>query len=269
MHTNANRSEEELHVVPPEPVEVTLENVPVPLATPRGREDPHNYLTRTVGLLRTVQRWSALPLLAFATVHVTAVVVVPALCGPEAGDAAVSISRDLYQTPLGETILALSAGAHLCAGIALQIARRLFTAKHNHGEPWWRLRFQPVRLSGWILTVLLAGHVWKLRWRPFLVDADSAFVDSRYLAWLLAAEPASALLGLTALVAAAVFHAGAALPAVLTALGSRLRPRSRAVRWAVLGLTGLAAVALARVATSRAVFPAPLARRYALYAAWF
>lgn len=286
MHIKKKASDEQLQVVPPEPIEIDLieptrTRTPTPTPIPSKKDElpRQSYLTRTVGLLRTVQRWSTIPILAFAAVHLTSVVIVPAIGGPEAGDAAISISRDMYQTPVGEGILALSTAIHFGAGIALQITRRIFAAKH-HGKKWWRLSFQPVRLSGWILSGLLAGHVWRLRWAPLSVDGDSSLVDySGYLSWLLAAEPLATWAGLTLLIASTVFHIGAALPQVLHSLSApSLGPRGnpRAVRRALLLLTAAAALALARTAwasswswsSSPRAFPAPLARRYALYAAW-
>lgn len=276
--------EVELQAVEPEPIQVIESNGELEVVNSARsvnsltEEKPvgsaHPYVTQTVGILRKVQKWSSIPFLAFTGIHLVSVVATPALFGVEAGNAMIVLGREVYQTGVVEKGLLASVLVHVTSGALLQILRRVHRGLSGHSFKYsfsWKLRFNPVRLSGWILTVLAACHVFKERWAPLRVDGDSSFVDLSYVGWALN-QPGRWLVtgaGLVALVAVGVFHAGAAWPQVVgvTSKWVLRDPKrwKRLLKWAVLAAGAAAAAALARTAAETPRVAGALARRFAAY----
>lgn len=260
---------DQLQEVAPEPVAVVGEEktlTPIPTSSSEG--DPHPYITRTIGLLRSAQKWSALPFLAFGIVHGIAVVAVPAIGGGEMGNQAVELAREVYGGEMAELGLVVSGAVHVGAGLALAGLRRIRAQR-------WILKFHPVRASGWILGGLLAAHVWAVRVAPGLVASGAGRVDLGYVGWSVReslVHGSSVALALVGLVTVGVFHAGAGLGNMYprgtrrVAQWARSVRWARLVRWAVLGSATLAIVAVARVSKSLGGdVSKAMARRFRIY----
>lgn len=102
--------------VAPEPVK----SFGVPPETPSRTRN----IERAIVLLGKVQRGSVVPFSVFLAVHLSSVVVAPALGGVQIGNDMVMLGRELYQTPAVEWLMFGSVAVHVLSGMALTVLRR-------------------------------------------------------------------------------------------------------------------------------------------------
>ncbi|GMM31177.1 hypothetical protein DAMA08_039220 [Martiniozyma asiatica (nom. inval.)] len=111
----------QLKEVEPEPVK-NIPGIPV-------RQNSHPYILKAINVLQSIQYNSVLPFGLFSVIHLSSVVVTPAIFGIEAGNMMISTGRELYHVPIVEIGLLGSALAHVISGFALNITRKFYNYK--------------------------------------------------------------------------------------------------------------------------------------------
>lgn len=194
----------DLRTVVPEPVEVIPPNPP-----------QKHYLHRIIAFLQKTQKYSAYGFLTFVGLHVSSVVVAPAL-GIHAGRCQefFEMTRAVYLSPLFEyPIIFLASGVHLAAGVATRALRGMTPKKrikrresdiliHDARRDDIGLgglgtifglgfkkscisshfpSFTPLQVSGYVMALALGYHVYKMRFAPAMIDGDSSLINLNFV----------------------------------------------------------------------------------------
>lgn len=141
-----------------------------------------------------IQRYSSYTFTLFSALHLATTSLIPlAARSVASSESYLLLAREIYQTPLSEPLLvALPLVAHVGAGVALRLLRRSHNLRRYYGEdkgkPVTRGGYQGwptlswISLSGYVLTPVLAAHVFMNRGLPLLVEGDSANIGLAYVA---------------------------------------------------------------------------------------
>lgn len=112
-----------LNEVAPEPVSGSMPGIPTSLP---NSGSTHPYLTKSMNILRKVQQYSVIPFTGFAVIHLSGVLISPALFGTRISEDLISMGRELYQVPIIEIGLLASTVAHVVSGMGLNLLRRYY-----------------------------------------------------------------------------------------------------------------------------------------------
>ncbi|VUG19822.1 DEBR0S6_00650g1_1 [Brettanomyces bruxellensis] len=104
----------------------------IPGIQPPGSHSGTPLTSRIISSLSFIQKYSILPFAGFSLIHLSSVVVLPALFGVDAGNEAIDVGRELYQTANLEPIVLGSVVAHVASGVLLNILRKLIDLR-KHG----------------------------------------------------------------------------------------------------------------------------------------
>lgn len=166
--------------VAPEPVSGTPPNDDPDSTKPSPKARTWN---RIIQGLKAAQKYSAIGFTAFAGLHLTSTIVLPALVSVDSGNAALMAGRTLYQSSLGEPLWVYgSLLLHITSGLILH-ARRVYIAKTRHGR--WICGLTPTISSGLILTVLASSHLYATRLKPMMALGDSSLISLDFITWAL------------------------------------------------------------------------------------
>ncbi|QPG74928.1 hypothetical protein FOA43_002266 [Brettanomyces nanus] len=118
-----------LQQVPPEPIQPEiLEKAPgIPITSPSNTQTP--FLSHSISVLAFIQKYSVIPFSLFTFIHLSGVVITPALFGIDPGNEVIDIGREVYQTSLTEPIIIGSVISHASSGILLNLFRRILRYK--------------------------------------------------------------------------------------------------------------------------------------------
>lgn len=164
--------------VPPEPVSGTPPDDNNSKPSPKAQT--WNTLIRG---LRASQKGSAIAFTAFAGLHLTSTILLPALVSVDAGNSAFMAGRTLYQSTLGEPLWVYgSLLVHVASGLILHV-RRIYIAKTRHGR--WITGLTPTITSGLILTVFACAHIFATRLKPVQALGDSSLISLDFISWAL------------------------------------------------------------------------------------
>lgn len=228
--------------------EIAPEPVKLPVGVPFGAPNGTRAVERAIGICSKVQRYTVWPLSLFAVVHLSSVVVAPAVFGVDMGNQMILMGRELYQNPAVEWGLLLSAAGHVISGISLNLLRRYLrylkygSSKKNTATDHsvyknaeevkdideglggitsilglgsrksitarW-LGLSPLSFSGYLLLGLLAGHVFYERVQPLQVYGESGFVDLGFVSKAMATKGPQVSVSLFLLVATGTYHIAA------------------------------------------------------------
>lgn len=166
--------------VPPEPVSGTPPSDDPESTKPSPKARTWNKVIRG---LKAAQKYSAIGFTAFAGLHLTSTIVLPALVSVDAGNSAFMAARTLYQSSLGEPLWVFgSLLVHIASGLILH-ARRVYIAKTRHGR--WIFGLTPTITSGLILSVFATAHIYATRLAPMMALGDSSLINLDFITWAL------------------------------------------------------------------------------------
>lgn len=114
-----------LHSILPEPID--LESQPVPGVPPSGPKPGTPFTSKVISFLSGVQKYSVIPFSIFSVLHLSAVILAPAISGPDMGNEVMDMGREIYQTPSTEPLIFASAAAHAISGILVTLIRKFIT----------------------------------------------------------------------------------------------------------------------------------------------
>lgn len=111
-----------LKEIAPEPIK----SIPgIPASLPKNGTT-HPYLIKSINILRIIQQYSVIPFSGFSLIHLTSVVIGPSIFGPQIGDDLISVGREIYQVPIIEIGILVTAGIHVISGISINLLRRYY-----------------------------------------------------------------------------------------------------------------------------------------------
>lgn len=232
-----------LKEIAPEPVKG------LPVGVPMGTPNDTRLVERAIRVASFVQKFTVLPFSLFTMLHLSSVVVTPAVFGVEAGNDMIVMGRELYQIPAVELGILISVSCHVIGGISANLLKKYLRylkygtskkAKSNvslskksddRGQPdideglggvasllglgtrksltarWFGV--SPLSFSGYLLLLLLAGHVYYERVGPLLAHGDSGFVDLGFVSKAMHQKGAQVGISLFLLVATGSYHISA------------------------------------------------------------
>ncbi|OBA20956.1 hypothetical protein METBIDRAFT_42119 [Metschnikowia bicuspidata var. bicuspidata NRRL YB-4993] len=199
--------------------------VPQPLERAFTDPQPHagepskkkrDLMRRVLLALQKAQKYSAYGFLAFFGLHVSSVVVAPALgFSAEKCQDLFEMTRAVYLSPLFEySATYATAGVHVACGVSARVIRSVFAPprkapraerdvviKDQHRDDiglgglgsilglgfkksWVSSRFPsftPLTFSGYVMAAALAYHLYKMKIGALLVDGDSALVNLNFV----------------------------------------------------------------------------------------
>lgn len=107
----------------------------IPGIPPVGSHPGIPLSSRIIASLKFIQKYSILPFAGFSIIHLSSVVVFPALLGVDAGNESIDVGRELYQTPSLEPLILGSAVTHAMSGVLLNLTRKfVYYKKHGTRE---------------------------------------------------------------------------------------------------------------------------------------
>lgn len=176
-----------------------------------------------ISFLLKAQKYSAYGFLAFFGLHASSVVVAPALGISSTGiQDYFEMTRAVYLSPLFEyPVVHGCALAHVFSGVSIRILRLLSSQRTKRATAERDIVIQdvqrediglggigsifgfgfkkswisstipsltPLTFSGYVLSVGLLYHMWKMKWRPIIVDGDSSLVTLNFITHYLSPE---------------------------------------------------------------------------------
>ncbi|KAG0690831.1 hypothetical protein C6P40_001091 [Pichia californica] len=142
----------ELHEVEPEPI-TTLPGIPASL--PKNGTT-HPYLIKSINILSKFQQYSVMPFSVFSIIHLSGVVIGTSIFGPQIGDDLIGLGREIYQVPIIEIGIFISAGIHVISGISINLLRKYYnyvkyggrkSKKDENREKFQNLTTKPIKNS--------------------------------------------------------------------------------------------------------------------------
>lgn len=208
----------QLSQITPQPIELAEQTYPeLSPKTSHGAKNPDLWLKRIIHVLTPVQKYSSMGFASFLGIHVTSVAVVPGLGIPLPESQQVfEMARALYQWIPVERFIIGSLIVHVASGIGLRITRKLLGTRRRRRADFGRIKesdrddiglggitsllglgyrrswistklpdMSPLAFSGYVSLPLVAYHYYKFRYRPMVVDGDSALVNLHYVSYVI------------------------------------------------------------------------------------
>ncbi|KAI1859304.1 uncharacterized protein JN550_012113 [Neoarthrinium moseri] len=232
------------------------------------------------GGLTRVQRYSSYTFTLFAGLHMANTSLIPLIYqSVPYSEPFLLMTREIYQTRISEPLLiGLPIAAHILSGLSLRLIRRHQNLKRYGGETpgmyalhrantsktsssvasggsrsalrmWPPLSY--VSISGYVLIVPLAAHVFINRVLPLVVEGDSSNIGLQYVAHGFARHGIQPWIAYALLLSVGAGHMvwgwatwlGVAPPTAWkkTTIDKQLRRRRRRAWWGITGLAALVA----------------------------
>jgi hypothetical protein len=187
--------DEKLADIVPEPMEVPDEG-------PSARAFPHQ--ARFLRIAQKIQKYSSWAFSGFLTLHMSAMVVTPAISVP-AAHSVFKFTNAIYQAHYVEPVLVFgSLFLHVASGFVLR-SHNVYHNKKYYDK--WRFNLNSVSLVGWILVPLVAGHFTATRLGPLFVLGDSSLVSVDYIVYSLHRKGLVPAASMTLMASLAAYHA--------------------------------------------------------------
>lgn len=194
--------------------------LPVPICEPFP-EEKHNEPKKWLALIKSIisfltktQKYSAHAFLAFFGLHISTVVLPGLGLSAASSQEYFEMTRNVYLAPLFEVPFVYGAAAvHVFSGVLERILRLITSSKKQvfsertliikdvrrddiglgglgsifgfgFKKSWISSTvpaLTPLTFSGYVLSIVLAYHTWKMKWAPTLVDGGSSLITMRYV----------------------------------------------------------------------------------------
>ncbi|OWB74166.1 hypothetical protein B5S31_g3947 [[Candida] boidinii] len=251
------------------------ESLGVP-STPRSKP----FTTTVINALQKIEKGSAFLFLGFVGLHITSVVITPAIADIDTAENVLTLVREVYQSPSTEWLLVWgSLAAHVVSGFTIRMIRKFksITSKKKKtvekepktaqdetlAEPIdsqetkplpktpatttpkksFVLRYiglSPLVIAGYLLVPMITKHAMKLRIQPLRYSGDSSLVSFEFLAHGINGKIRT-MFNLSLLVFLTTFHVSQGL---LKYLNIRSPKFKKICNYLVVGLTALAGLSI-------------------------
>ncbi|GEQ68687.1 hypothetical protein JCM33374_g2355 [Metschnikowia sp. JCM 33374] len=204
----------DLTPVVPQPIEQVFSDIKNASSEPSKKN--RELIRKVLQALQKTQKYSAYAFLAFFGLHISSVVVAPALgVSAEKSQDFFEMSRAVYMNPLFEyPITYAAAGVHVACGVFARVVRSLFSPakklsrkerdivihdQHRddiglggigtilglgYKKSWISSKMPaltPLTFSGYVMAGALAYHFYRMKYGAVVVDGDSALVTLNFV----------------------------------------------------------------------------------------
>lgn len=254
------------------------ESLGVP-STPRSKP----FTTTVINTLQTIEKGSAFLFLGFVGLHITSVVITPAIADIDTAENVLTLVREVYQSPSTEWLLVWgSLALHVVSGFTIRMIRKFKSitskkkkitekdaktvqdgkvtestdsqeaaaslsktpaTKSKKSFVFRYIGLSPLVIAGYILVPMITKHAMKLRIQPLRFFGDSSIVNFEFLSHGINGK-LRAKFNLSLLVFLTTFHVSQGL---LKYLNIRSPKVKKMCNYLVVGLTALAGLSLYNV----------------------